>query len=334
MVRKFRRPLLLVAVFLLGVPAYSRDSREATWSISPFIDFNNSQYVLETPPDKFPFVNPLTGQETFPNGFRLSTQLEYMLYGLRINRGWGSFSFSLEWATTAGRIRSGEARDDDFYGHPFIKTRNNASQPQKDFKDTNFVTTGAHNWSSTFHYLTRNEDQIALGMDYDSDYGRFGLEARYLYWKDRFDGGPGYAISESHPVFLPSPGRVLSLANNQYRLEFTYGYRFQPWNGIVFEPQAGIRIAWTTVTDFHPYRLLHAYSSTLGWGAKLGLDAAYAWENQKIGIAFYQERYYSSGSLEQRGGSDFQTRLANFSTAPVYINTSLRRLRLYYIFEF
>ena len=304
------------------------------WTITPFIEYRISEYVLEGPPSREPAFDLFSGVDRPSNGFRLFTNSRIPLYGIRASGQTGKHRLSLALASSMGRIKKGSFGDYDFYGHPWIKIRDNASQPLTNFRDTNHVTTGAYNWSLSWSDLTRKEDRVDFQYSYLLKNSELTFGLHYAYWKDRFVDGPPFYVQHSR-AFLQPDGRSLSLANNQYLISISYQYTFALTPSVDLYPGLGLMGGWTTVTDYHPYRTLHVYSSTLGWGANLSLGLGYEFaQDHKLALSFIQERYYSAGELEARGGFSFEDRLMSLRGAQVYINYATRKLRLEYEIRF
>lgn len=312
----------------------SSDASNIVWSVTPFFEYRVSEYVLEGPPDRDPGLDLFAGTARLSNGFRLFTNSRVPMYGLKGAAELSNHRFVLAVSSSAGRIRKGDSGDYDFYGHPWISVRDNASQPLSDFRDTNHVTVGAYNWSMSWSDLTRKEDRIDFEYHYGFQSSALVFGLHYAYWKDRFVDGPPFYVQHS-AAFLVPRGRSLSLANNQYLISAAYRYDFRLTESWSISGSIGLLSGWTTVTDYHPYRSLHAYSSTLGWGAELSLGISYDLAtNHSLALAFSQERYYSSGKIESRGGFSFEDRLMSLVTVAVYINYATKTGKLEYTFRF
>lgn len=304
------------------------------WSVTPFIEYRVSEYVLEGPPSREPAFDLFSGTDRPSNGFRLFTNSRIPMYGISASGEKGNHRLSLSVASSLARIKEGNSADYDFYGHPWIKIRDNASQPLADFRDSNHVTTGAYNWSLSWSDLTRKEDRVDFQYSYFLKNSELTFGLHYAYWKDRFVDGPPFYVQHSR-AFLQPDGRSLSLANNQYLLSALYQYKFVVTESFDVNAGLGLMGGWTTVTDYHPYRTLHVYSSTLGWGANLSLGVGYEFaKNHSLALSFTQERYYSAGELEARGGYSFEDRLMSLGGRQVYINYATRKWRLEYEIRF
>ncbi len=327
--------LLFFPLTLMGEePFVDVQSSSIQWRITPFIEYRISEYVLEGPPSSEPVIDLFSGTDRPSNGFRLTTNSRLSLYGISASGQFSNHRLTISVSSSMGRVARGTSSDYDFYGHPWIKVRDNASQPLADFRDTNHVTTGGYHWSQSWSDLTRKEDRMDFEYSYlfENSALRFGLH--YAYWKDRFVDGPPLYVQDNR-AFLQFRGRSLSLANNQYLMSVSYDYILRITNSAAFSTGLGLKGGWTTVTDYHPYRLLHAYSSTLGWGANLFLGLHYkTTPGHRISLSFTQERFYSAGEIQARGGLSFQDRLMSLAGTQVYINYGTRIWKLEYEISF
>lgn len=243
-------------------------------------------------------------------GSRIKFDRDYTMGGIEGGYSIKNLSFTGKFLTTGWYVRSGNARDEDFFLYSLSKeVGSNISGST--YKDTAYVFSGTRNFadgqgkSALSEYSIQTEARYYLGdksgsqfQMQEATYLKLGL--RYTYSKNIFYDTMQAIATD--PFYYAPIGLGMTFTNNFLEVPFGFGKRWV-WDKFYFDANASYIYAKTTTRDFHVQRGATFLSSVVGDGLLMNLETGYLWdENTKIIARLEEHRLFMSGSFTVRGG--------------------------------
>lgn len=302
-------------ILLLFILFTSFSSIFANFSIGIIGTKVGGEYVFETG-NRFPNLSGVTG------GSRISFERDFWMGGLVGSYYIGQFEIKGIYQTTGWGVRSGRARDEDFFLFSISQERaHHILWDKLAYYDSVNVYSGTRNFadgigkSNIFEYNSNlfiryylfnqrpwiNQTQsgffLSLGVGYTYNKYIFYDVIQWIATVPIFYQPIGYGLSFSSSI-LKNPIGVGYLWNfENFYIEFTGHYQ----------------TVYIRARDFHKQRNLNFLSQTAGIGFLFNIELGYKLsENGSIFIHMNQNRFFTKGGFQTSGGLIREDILSNY----------------------
>lgn len=303
---------LAVLVFLFFLPFQDIG---AEFILQPIVGTNRGEFIFETG-NRHPNLSGTVG------GSRISFDRNYNYGGFGGKWVQDRFEISARFTTTGWFVRSGRARDEDFFLYSISQERAHHFDTRTfSYQDSVTVYSGTRNFadgigkSSLSEYNTQVMGRYYFGSaraDYQNSGDGFFLSTgfRYTYNKYHF-----YDVNQwvaTIPVFYQPIGYGLSFSSALLEWPVGIGYRWN-WEKFYLDTNFHLLMCYTKSRDFHYQRNINFHSESGGLGILATGELGYKISPGLAAILrMNQYRYFTKGSFYAQGGLSREDIIANF----------------------
>ena len=315
------RKYTFLLIFLLPAASLYPDQLNLNFTVGQ----NYGEYIEETGQKTPSNLQGLSG------GSRITYPRDFKTWGIGLDWFYNKFEILTSLNTTAGKVVTGEGRDEDFFLDPIISTARGSkiSLMDGEFYDTAYTFTGLRNYADAKgtmrlqefgarfkgrYYFNESPQEnggffVSIGYNYTYSYYLFENIVQYVDLPST--GKQLYAI----------PGRALTLTVNSHEYLFGAGYRFQKEKWFMefsFMPL----LSTTEARDRHNLRFMNFFIQSYGSG--LLFSTKYSQEIIEtifMAVEIFEHRNYQKGVVQARGGVTREDLFANYvGSGRIYMN--------------
>ncbi len=315
----FSSPLGFCLLFLWTPPVFGEYSLQILGGRS------GGEFVFETG-NRFPNLSGITG------GSRISFDRNFYFAGFGGKYFHSNWEIRGKFTTTGWYVRSGRARDEDFFLFSVSQERaHHIAFREFAYYDSVNVYSGKRNFadgvgkSSLSEYNTETLARYYLGEatpDLSNSGNGFFLTGGLIYTYNKYIFYDVVQWIATNPIFYQPIGYGLSFSNSILRLPIGFGYRWN-WEDLYLDTSFHYLHAILRTRDFHKQRNINFNSSTIGPGILSTLEFGYKINpRNSIFTRLNQHRFFTKGNFEAVGGLNEPDILANYlGRFKAHINT-------------